>query len=140
MDTEAAIESLYHVPENGKAEVVNGKLVVMAPTGGLPGYAGAEIFASLREYARRIGTGYAVTDNVGFIVDLPNRKSFSPDAAFYTGELSMRFLEGRPCSPSRFVARVIMARRLNGTSPTNAPIIFPPGRWWSGTWTCSTTT
>jgi len=62
----------------------------------LPGYAGAEVFASLREYAKRTGTGHAVADNVGFIVDLPNRKSFSPDAAFYTGELSMGFLEGAP--------------------------------------------
>ncbi len=62
----------------------------------MPGYAGAEVFASLREYAKRTGTGHAVADNVGFIVDLPNRKSFSPDAAFYTGELSMGFLEGAP--------------------------------------------
>lgn len=95
-DTEVAIESLRRVPEDGKAEIVNGELVVMPPTGGLPGYAGAEIFVSLREYARRTGTGHAVADNVGFIVDLSNRKSFSPDAAFYVGELSMRFLKGAP--------------------------------------------
>jgi Uma2 family endonuclease len=31
------------------------------------------------------------------VVDLPNRKSFSPDAAFYTGPRSgMRFFEGAP--------------------------------------------
>ena len=47
--TEATIEDLYHVPENGKAEIVDGKVVLMAPTGGAPGYAGDEIFASLRE-------------------------------------------------------------------------------------------
>ncbi len=27
----------------------------------------------------------AVGDNIGFLCDLPNRKSFSPDAAYYTG-------------------------------------------------------
>ncbi|MBL8829987.1 MAG: Uma2 family endonuclease, partial [Planctomycetaceae bacterium] len=47
-------------------------------------------------YARERGTGYAVGDNVGFIVRLPHRQSFSPDAAFYVGELSMQFVEGAP--------------------------------------------
>ena len=93
---EATIEDLYHIPEHGKAELVNGELRVMAPTGGLPGYAAAEIFTSLREYARRNKRGHALADNVGFLVDLPNRKSFSPDAAFYVGQLRMQFLEGAP--------------------------------------------
>jgi Uma2 family endonuclease len=34
---------------------------------------------------------------IGFIVDLPNRQSFSPDAAWFTGELDgMKFLNGAP--------------------------------------------
>ncbi len=90
------VEDLYRVPEHGKAELVKGELKLMAPTGGLPGYAAAEVLASLREYARRTGRGYALGDNVGFLVDLPHRKSFSPDAAYYVGELQMRFLEGAP--------------------------------------------
>ena len=69
---------------------------MMSPTGGLPGYAASEIGASLREYARRIKRGYAIFDNVGFVVDLPNRKSFCPDAAFYVGPLSMKFINGPP--------------------------------------------
>ena len=93
---EATIEDLSRVPEHGKAELVHGELLVMSPTGGLPGYAAAEIFVSLREYARRTRRGYALSDNVGFLVNLPHRKSFSPDAAFYTGELRMQFLEGAP--------------------------------------------
>ena len=32
--TQATIEDLYRVPENGKAEIVNGDLVLMSPTGG----------------------------------------------------------------------------------------------------------
>jgi Uma2 family endonuclease len=94
---EATVEDLDNVPDNAKAEIVNGKLVLMPPTGIEPGYAGDEIFASLREYARRTRTGRAVGDNKGFLVDLPHRKSFSPDAAYYLGKpTGMKFYEGAP--------------------------------------------
>lgn len=94
---EATIEDLYHVPEDGKAEIVSGKLALMSPTGDLPGRAGGAIYASLLEYERRERSGYAYPDNVGFIVNLPRRRSFSPDAAFYTGKRTgMKFLEGAP--------------------------------------------
>ncbi|MCA1631850.1 MAG: Uma2 family endonuclease [Acidobacteria bacterium] len=95
--TEATIEDLYRVPENGKAELVNGELILMSPTGGVPGRAGGRIYRSLDDYERSVGGGYAFPDNVGFIVNLPRRRSFSPDAAFYTGELKGGlFLEGAP--------------------------------------------
>ena len=95
--TQATVDDLYHAPENGKAEIVNGELVLMSPTGGVPGRAAGEIFISLREYERRVGGGYAFPDNVGFIVNLPHRRSFSPDAAFFKGELrGGKFLEGAP--------------------------------------------
>lgn len=95
--TEATIQDLYRVPGNGKAEIVNGELVLMSPTGGVPGRAGGEIYVSLREYERRTGNGYAFPDNVGFVVSLPRRRSFSPDAAFYVGELKGgQFLDGAP--------------------------------------------
>jgi hypothetical protein len=29
--TQASVEDLYHVPENGKAEIVNGELRLMSP-------------------------------------------------------------------------------------------------------------
>ena len=80
---EATLADLLLV--EGKAEIVNGRIVSEMPTGDEPGYAAAEIFVSIREYARREQKGKAVTDNSGFLVDLPNRKSFSPDAAYYTG-------------------------------------------------------
>lgn len=92
----ADVEDLYSVPEHGKAELVNGELKLMAPTGGLPGYAAAEVFSSLRQHTRFTGRGYALGDNIGFIVDLPHRRSFSPDAAYFLGELRMQFLEGAP--------------------------------------------
>jgi Uma2 family endonuclease len=91
---EATIEDLYKV--EGKAELVNGEIVEMSPTGVLPHYAAMEIMVSLRSYAKRVRTGCAIGDNVGFVVDLPHRKSFCPDAAFYVGPLTMKFAEGAP--------------------------------------------
>lgn len=94
--SQASINDLYRVPDNGKAEVVNGEIILMGPTGDMPGRAGGAIYASLRGIERQAG-GRAYPDNVGFRVDLPNRKSFSPDAAFYKGRPSgMKFLEGAP--------------------------------------------
>jgi Uma2 family endonuclease len=50
------------------------------------------LFAGLRDYARATKSGHAFTDGAGFIVNLPNRRSFSPDVAFavvreWTGKL-----------------------------------------------------
>jgi len=90
-------EELARIPDNGKAEIVDGVTVLRSPTGFLPHHAGGEIYASLREYARGTRTGYAIADNAGFIVDLPHRQSFSPDAAFYAGKpTGMRFIQGAP--------------------------------------------
>lgn len=95
--TRATIEDLYNLPDNQKAEIVNGEIVLLMLTGDEPGYAGDEIFALLREYVRRTGYGRAVGDNKGFRVSLPHRESFSPDAAFYVGpRTGMRFFEGAP--------------------------------------------
>ncbi|MBA3246630.1 MAG: Uma2 family endonuclease [Pyrinomonadaceae bacterium] len=92
---EATIEDLYGV--EGKAEIVNGEIVLMPPTGCEPGYAGDEIFVSLREHSKRVGSGLAVSDNKAFVVNLPHRKSLSPDVAFHTGPLTgMKFFEGAP--------------------------------------------
>ena len=92
---EATVEELYRV--DGKAEIVGGELRLMTPTGGLHGYAVVEIAVSLHEYGRQTRHGYALADNVGFLVNLPNRRSFSPDVAFWTGgRLTGKFIEGAP--------------------------------------------
>jgi Uma2 family endonuclease len=95
--TEATIEDLYRVPENAKAEIVNGEVVLMSPTGQKPNRAAFKITLRLYEYEQRTGSGIAVADNAGFKVNLPNRKSFSPDAAFYVGkDAGMKFFESAP--------------------------------------------
>jgi len=91
---QATIEDLYKV--EGKAELVNGEIVLMAGTGGLPHYAALEITMSLMAYQKTIKKGYAIADNAVFVVNLPHRKSFSPDAGFYIGEITMKFFQGAP--------------------------------------------
>jgi Uma2 family endonuclease len=94
---QATIEDLYRVPENGKAEIVNGELILMSPTGDMPSRAAFNIAASLREFVRGKNIGRAYPDNTGYKVNLPDRDSFSPDASLYTGKATgMKFLEGAP--------------------------------------------
>ncbi len=94
---EATLDDLYRVIENGKAELVHGEIVHMSPTGGVPGRAGGDIYSALRDYERKTRQGFAFPDNVGFTVNLPHRKSFSPDAAFHPGPLQGgNFLSGAP--------------------------------------------
>ena len=90
----ATIDDLYHV--DGKAELVNGELVLMSAAGYRHGRVALRIAASLLEYENRTGRGHALPDNVGFIVDLPRRRSFSPDAAFATQPVTDTFVEGAP--------------------------------------------
>ena len=91
------IETLSRLPEQGKAEILNGVIVLMPPTGFLPGRASSQIFRSLRSYEAGGGVGYAIPDNVGMLVDLPNRHSFSPDAAWHLGPATgAKFLTGAP--------------------------------------------
>jgi len=91
---EATIEDLYKV--EGKAELVNGEIVEMAGTGGLPHYAARQITLSLASYETISRNGIAIADNAVFVVDLPHRKSFSPDAGFYAGAITMKFFRGAP--------------------------------------------
>ena len=93
----ATIEDLYRVPGNAKAEIVNGEVLLMSPTGDLPNRAAGAIYVSLRQHEPKVKSGRAYSDNAGFKVNLPHRESFSPDAAFHKGKpTGMKFLEGAP--------------------------------------------
>ena len=81
----ATLEDLYRV--DGKAELINGRIVTFMASGDLPSAVAGEIFASLRTYAKASGRGAAYPDGVGYAVpELPSgRESFSPDASYYDG-------------------------------------------------------
>ena len=91
------METLARLPEQGKAEILNGVIILMPPTGFLPGRASSQIFRRLRSYEETVGGGYAIPDNVGMLVDLPNRHSFSPGASWHLGPATgAKFLSGAP--------------------------------------------
>jgi Uma2 family endonuclease len=94
LTTERLIAELYKVP--GKAEIVGGRIVMMSPTGDMPGDAAGAIYMYLRQHARKHG-GKAYGDNVAFLANLANRKSFCPDSSYYTGpRAGMKFLPHVP--------------------------------------------
>jgi Uma2 family endonuclease len=90
----ATLSDLYEV--EGKAELVDGRIEVMPPTGDEPGYAGGKAYIALDRYAEQTGKGVAYPDGVGFECDLPNRGSFSPDASYYIGPAGGRRFLPRP--------------------------------------------
>jgi Uma2 family endonuclease len=91
--TEQLIAELYTI--DGKAEIVDGSVVRMSPTGRKPGRASSKIYSSLQRSENQIG-GFAYPDNVAFLVDLPRRKSFAPDVAFSTEPPEMGFGKRAP--------------------------------------------
>ena len=93
----ATVEDLYHVEEDGPAELVNGEIVLMGPVCHAHAHASGEIFASLHAYGKTTRRGHPVPDSTAFIVNLPNRRSFCPDVAFHVGRsFGNRFIEGAP--------------------------------------------
>jgi Uma2 family endonuclease len=98
---QATLDDLAGAP--GKAELVDGEIIHMAPTGDAPGTAGDEIYFSLRKHVEKAGVGHAVADNKAFQVALPHRQTISPDAAFYTGPRSA--MDFYPVAPA-FAAEV----------------------------------
>lgn len=69
----------------------------MSPTRFLPNRIAGNVYISLRQHEKVTKLGADCTDNVGYEVILPNRKSFNPDASFYVGKLTgMKFLTGAP--------------------------------------------
>jgi Uma2 family endonuclease len=95
----ATVDDLYR--EEGKAELIGGRIVRYMASGDLPSVVAFEIAVSLRAYAKSTGRGVAYGDGIGFIVsELPSgRESFSPDASYYDGprpQNRVRFIEGPP--------------------------------------------
>jgi len=69
----------------GKAEIVDGRLVVIAPAGGLASQAALAIQFALTQYRKERGGGAVFGSTLAYLVDLPHRRSLCPDASWYTG-------------------------------------------------------
>ena len=92
LESPATIADLERV--SGKAEIVNGKLVLMSATSGFHGMAALNIATSLKLYQRAVGGGAAYGDNVSFAVS--ETRSFSPDAAWHPEPSGPRLIRSAP--------------------------------------------
>ena len=82
----ATLDDLARV--EGKAELIDGRIVPLMAASLIHNRVAANIYVSLRQYVAVKGKGLAFTDNMGFGLrpKLPNgRESFSPDAAYHAG-------------------------------------------------------
>ncbi len=98
-DRKATLDDLYRF--DGNAELIAGRIVPLMAAGVLPNLTAGNLFFSLRLHVRATGRGLALTDGMGFAVAelASGRESFSPDVAYYEGDLPanrMRFIEGAP--------------------------------------------
>lgn len=85
----------------GKAELIDGKLVKYMPAGIRHSRIAPLIYMLLFQYEKATKLGYAFDDNLGYRVAelFSGRESFSPDVSFYVGELSLKdtgFVDGPP--------------------------------------------
>jgi Uma2 family endonuclease len=97
--TAATLDDLYRA--EGKAELINARIVPLMATGRRPNRVASRITRSLDDHAEATGCGEAYTDNIGFAVPplSSGRESFSPHASYFVGPFpanAMRFLEGPP--------------------------------------------
>ena len=95
----ATLDDLYR--HDGKAELINGRIVELMASGRRPHRLSFRIARYLDDYAIASGMGEAYGDGMGFTVPiLPSgRQSFSPDAAYFRGPFpanDMRFNVGPP--------------------------------------------
>lgn len=69
-----------------KAEIIEGRLVVIGPTVYGSEEAAWKIRHSLYEYAESAGGGYEFGMRARYVIDLPHRQSFCPDVSWYRGD------------------------------------------------------
>ena len=95
----ATLDDLSRV--EGKAELINGRIVQTMGTGDLPSEVAQNIYVSLRSYSKTNKRGIAKADGVAFAVPelTSGRESFAPDTSYYTGPRPvnrMRYISGSP--------------------------------------------
>lgn len=96
---EATLDDLLRY--DGKAELIDGKIVPLMATGKWPNRIAGRIYSSLERFADETDSGEPYTDNMAFAVEglSSGRRSFSPDAAYFLGESGgrpMGFAIGAP--------------------------------------------
>jgi Uma2 family endonuclease len=97
----ATVDDLHYI--KGKAELVEDRLIVIAPAGFVPGRATGSILFGLMQYRDTHGAGVPFGSTLAYLIDLPHRRSLCPDASWYTGP---RAGAGFPVGAPVFAAEV----------------------------------
>jgi Uma2 family endonuclease len=79
-----------------KAEIVNGEMLVIGPSGGVTANAAGNIFFRLHQHKRQHRGGRAMTARFVYILDLPHRQAICPDVSWNTLPPSADFTRGAP--------------------------------------------
>jgi len=96
----ATLDDLMKV--EGKAELINGRIVEYMPTGRKPTRVAKRILFALDPYVEANKLGEAFMDSIGYTLDpilLSGRQTFSPDVSFYSGDSdydTMGYIEDSP--------------------------------------------
>lgn len=92
----ATVEELYRT--EGQAELVGGRIVRLPLHGMTESAAVGAILFALRPYRNGASLpGVVLGSTVAYLVELPERRSFCPDVAYYVGPNSgMKFCDGAP--------------------------------------------
>jgi Uma2 family endonuclease len=83
---EATLEDLWEF--EGRAELIDGRIVEMSPKNYQCGDAARGIRASLHAYRREHGGGHDISEGIGFILETPRSQYFVPDVFWWTGPRS----------------------------------------------------
>ncbi len=86
----------------GKAELINGRIVHYMASGAVPSRIAKRILFALDPFVVALGVGEVFPDGVGYAVDPPltsGRQSFSPDVSYHAPPLPAnhaKFIDGPP--------------------------------------------
>jgi Uma2 family endonuclease len=83
MKRDATLDDLYLV--EGRAEIVNGRIVMLDAGGFAHSRAAMFIVGCLQQFEKRTRSGYAMNSRANYRVVLPHRQSLCPDGSFYVG-------------------------------------------------------
>jgi Uma2 family endonuclease len=83
MNRDATFDDLCLV--EGRAEIVNGRIVMLDAGGFAHSRAAMYIVGCLQQFESRTRSGYAMNELANYRVRLTYRKSLCPDGSFYTG-------------------------------------------------------
>lgn len=98
IDWEATVDDLKNPSLEGQIELVDGKMIQLPfHTIGVTHTVG-NVLRSLAKYEERADIGEALSSTIVYVVELPHRKSFSPDVSFTVTfpEDPMDFIPGAP--------------------------------------------